>query len=435
MLKTPQHLACPVCKSSLKKVDFSETVQGRMKFGGLVCETCDRKVGEVSFGKIDFIRTSSDFGSSPLEEQTCHEFTYRRIPWTDSSVAGAGVVPHDLGWTSEGFWGVLFADSKNSWEITIQTEATDVGIRCLSHSWSGAINVTINDLDEQHIDLYDESEFGIKLYVICKNLDGPKTIKIRSSSDYKSPHDNQFFFSGYDACFNQDKSTSSSSIQTEVNRGNGYPPMYEWILKYLPENGLVLDCGAGDRRFKDSRYVGFEYLPFELPDIFGDGHALPFADNVFDVVFSQAVMEHMRDPYLAAREIARILKPGGLVYVESAFMQPLHAVPYHFFNTTPWGIEALFVEAGLSSEEIEWFGPLSGSVKWYIDACSNGKRKISRLERKILIEILKRFDRNTDYESLKAVASAVAFWGVKPGGNDEMWKKALKQTDRPTFKY
>lgn len=46
------------------------------------------------------------------------------------------------------------------------------------------------------------------------------------------------------------------------------------------------------------------------------------------------VMEHMRDPYLATREIARITKLCGLTYVESAFMQPLHAVPYYFFNTT-----------------------------------------------------------------------------------------------------
>ncbi|MFN9001249.1 MAG: class I SAM-dependent methyltransferase, partial [Holosporales bacterium] len=106
----------------------------------------------------------------------------------------------------------------------------------------------------------------------------------------------------------------------------------------------------------------FEYLPYQDPDVFGDGHALPFADDTFDAVFSQAVMEHMRDPYLAAREIARVTKPGGIIYVESAFMQPLHAVPYHFFNTTVWGIEALFNEANVTTAITEWFGPLSFSI-------------------------------------------------------------------------
>jgi ubiquinone/menaquinone biosynthesis C-methylase UbiE len=39
-------------------------------------------------------------------------------------------------------------------------------------------------------------------------------------------------------------------------------------------------------------------MPFEFPDVFGDGHALPFADASFEAVFSQAVMEHMRQEAL-----------------------------------------------------------------------------------------------------------------------------------------
>ncbi len=401
-----------------------------MKFGGVICPSCNQKVGQVNFGKFDFLRTSGS-GLSQPEHHICKDFTYKRIPWSDSSVTSSGLIQYDLGWNAEGFSGVLFADSEREWEITIKTTATDFGLRCHSHSWSGAIKVTVNDQNEQHFDLYDEFEAGVKLYLIYLNLEGEKIIKITPSNPHKSPHGNQLFFAGYDACFNVENSQDLTS-RMEVNRGNGFPSMYDWILPYLSDDALVLDCGAGDRCFKDSRYIGFEYLPFELPDVFGDGHALPFADEVFDVVFSQAVMEHMSDPYLAAREIVRVLKPGGLVYVESAFMQPLHAVPYHFFNTTPWGIEVIFVEAGLSSENVEWFGALSESVKWYLDA-SGGN--ISRLERKVLMEILRKVDRKTDYESLKPIASAVAFWGIKPGEKSDVWKAALAKSDRPTFKY
>jgi SAM-dependent methyltransferase len=430
MLNVSKHLACPICKSPIKKVDFSETLQGRMKFGGVVCTSCHHKVGQVNFGKFDFLRVS-DQGLPQIEDHICKNFTYKRIPWSDSSVTSSGLVEYNLGWNAEGFSGVLFADSQKDWEITIKTSATDLGLRCHSHGWSGAINVTVNGGNEQSIDLYDESEADIKMYLIFINLEGEKMIKITPSSTYKSPNGNQLFFAGYDACFDTEVSDHSTT-RSEINRGNGFPKMYDWVLSHLSDDALVLDCGAGDRSFKDSRYIGFEYLPFELPDVFGDGHALPFADEVFDVVFSQAVMEHMRDPYLAAREIVRVLKPGGLVYVESAFMQPLHAVPYHFFNTTPWGIEVIFVEAGLSSEAIEWFGALSESVKWYLDSCGGN---ISRLERKLLMEILCRVDRKTDYESLKPVASAVAFWGVKPGEKSDLWQAALKKSDRPTFKY
>jgi len=48
-----------------------------------------------------------------------------------------------------------------------------------------------------------------------------------------------------------------------------------------------------------------------------DGHrsedltALTFADNSFDILITQDVFEHVMEPQLAFKEIARVLKPGG----------------------------------------------------------------------------------------------------------------------------
>jgi SAM-dependent methyltransferase len=39
--------------------------------------------------------------------------------------------------------------------------------------------------------------------------------------------------------------------------------------------------------------------------------ALTFADNSFDLIITQDVMEHVMSPDVAFREIARVLKPGG----------------------------------------------------------------------------------------------------------------------------
>ncbi|WP_189209704.1 methyltransferase domain-containing protein [Actinokineospora fastidiosa] len=43
----------------------------------------------------------------------------------------------------------------------------------------------------------------------------------------------------------------------------------------------------------------------------GDALALPFADASFDVVRCERVFQHLADPAGAAREIARVLRPGG----------------------------------------------------------------------------------------------------------------------------
>lgn len=44
--------------------------------------------------------------------------------------------------------------------------------------------------------------------------------------------------------------------------------------------------------------------------------ALPFADATFDIVHSHHVFEHLADPSRAIQEIWRVLKPGGLVFIE-----------------------------------------------------------------------------------------------------------------------
>jgi SAM-dependent methyltransferase len=45
----------------------------------------------------------------------------------------------------------------------------------------------------------------------------------------------------------------------------------------------------------------------------GDVHALPFADAEFDVVHAHQVLQHVADPVLALREMARVTRPGGVL--------------------------------------------------------------------------------------------------------------------------
>ena len=73
-----------------------------------------------------------------------------------------------------------------------------------------------------------------------------------------------------------------------------------------------------------------------------DAHDTPFKNGTFDGVIAQAVLEHVVDPFRCVAEIHRVLKPSGLVYAETPFMQQVHAGRYDFLRFTHLGHRRLF---------------------------------------------------------------------------------------------
>jgi SAM-dependent methyltransferase len=73
-----------------------------------------------------------------------------------------------------------------------------------------------------------------------------------------------------------------------------------------------------------------------------DAHDLPFRDESFDGLVAQAVLEHVLDPARAVEEIYRVLKPGGLVYADTPFMQQVHGREFDFTRFTRLGHRRLF---------------------------------------------------------------------------------------------
>ena len=70
----------------------------------------------------------------------------------------------------------------------------------------------------------------------------------------------------------------------------------------------------------------------------GDAHQLPLADNSVDTVVLQAVIEHLEEPDAAVAEAWRVLKPGGVLYVEMPFLQGFHADPHDYQRYTLPGL-------------------------------------------------------------------------------------------------
>lgn len=120
------------------------------------------------------------------------------------------------------------------------------------------------------------------------------------------------------------------------------PTALRMIAEMAVTDGMVLDCGAGYRKFTAENLVQVEIVGYPNIDVLAVNQNLPFKDESFDAVISMDVLEHVTDPFAAAREIARVLKPGGVLYIDLPFLQHEHGYPHHYFNATRMGLRQLF---------------------------------------------------------------------------------------------
>lgn len=148
----------------------------------------------------------------------------------------------------------------------------------------------------------------------------------------------------------------------------------ELMLSLLPARSpLVLVIGGAnlgngvEAIYLDprARIIGFDLQGSPLTQFIADAHRIPLADESVDAVLIQAVLEHVVDPGQVVREIERVLRPNGLVYAETAFLQQVHAGPFDFVRYTSSGHRYLFREF----EEIA-AGPVAGpgtQLLWSVD--------------------------------------------------------------------
>jgi len=94
--------------------------------------------------------------------------------------------------------------------------------------------------------------------------------------------------------------------------GGGMPLSFADEASFVVGIDLVNRFGAaGVTLAKDRRIRNLDFVQ-------ADGQRLPFADASFDWVFSHAVIEHVADAQRYLHECARVLKPGGSMYLSTA---------------------------------------------------------------------------------------------------------------------
>ena len=116
-----------------------------------------------------------------------------------------------------------------------------------------------------------------------------------------------------------------------------------WVLEKAKVKSKILNLGSGTKQLRKDN-INLDIEPFKNVNIVGDGSNLPILSNSFDVVICQAVLEHLKEPKDVIKEIYRVLKIGGLIYIEVPFIQGYHADPDDYQRFTLRGLEYLLKE-------------------------------------------------------------------------------------------
>lgn len=120
-----------------------------------------------------------------------------------------------------------------------------------------------------------------------------------------------------------------------------------WISELIPSQDLrVLDVGGRHQPYRPlfgnrvAQYTACDLVRTDLVDIIASGEALPFPSGSFDVVLCTQVFEYFRHPHLAAQEIYRVLRPGGVLLMSVVSFAPRFGVEERW-RYTPSGIETI----------------------------------------------------------------------------------------------
>jgi len=160
----------------------------------------------------------------------------------------------------------------------------------------------------------------------------------------------------------------------------------------------ALDIGCGNGKFLVKlRDLGWEVQGVEfnagavgvcrecgLSVSHGDLHAAEFPDESFDMVSARHLIEHLPDPNRFMAEVARILKPGGYLYIRTPSSRALgrkifgkywfpNEVPRHLVLFSPENLALLAQRHGLAKGRVK----LQTSPKFMLNSLDYafGRRK------------------------------------------------------------
>ena len=160
-----------------------------------------------------------------------------------------------------------------------------------------------------------------------REIDGPSD----ENSSLSNPDYRMFYEDSYAAKRVASSIDSSYEVREVIaaSQRRSHPQtetIERFVRDYKLVNSRVLEVGAGRGLLQDvvDQYVGLDISSeaerfFHKPFFEASATDIPFRDNEFDAIWTIAVLEHVPRPEQALREMRRVLKDGGILYLAPAW--------------------------------------------------------------------------------------------------------------------
>jgi SAM-dependent methyltransferase len=181
----------------------------------------------------------------------------------------------------------------------------------------------------------------------------------------------------------------------------------KWVAEHasrLPAGTRVLDVGAGAGQYRplfaicaykahdfgqELQTIG-HYTPLDYQS---DILAIPVPDESFDVILCTEVLEHVPEPIKAVVEMARVLRPGGLMLLSAPLGCLLHQEPHIYYGGyTPYWYRRFLGAAGCDVISIDanqgFFSLFADYSQWFSNLIRPGETRREPWYHRIFLAML-----------------------------------------------
>lgn len=200
-----------------------------------------------------------------------------------------------------------------------------------------------------HFDRHGRREGRLQLTPAAAGLPGSraarKYARFRAVLDSACGEEGDFRFLGDEGAFPVAYGEASHAIE-DYDAESANPGLGDFVEAVRADpDGLYLDVGCGKRGRRYDNLLYLDVYPSPSADVVMAPACLyPIASGSLDGIGCFAVLEHVTEPWVVAREFHRMLKPGGRIFIDYPFLVPVHGYPSHYYNATRDGLARLFAE-------------------------------------------------------------------------------------------